>query len=111
MALTKIKTSNITDDSVTNSKIADDAVQTENVASSVNLGRRNLLINGDMRVAQRSVASITGINGSGYYTVDRWNYNRDFTEITTQKREYASPPAGFKYYWKITVTTADTSIT
>ena len=34
------------------------------------LGRRNMIINGDMRIAQRGT-SATGINSSGYYTVDK----------------------------------------
>ena len=34
------------------------------------LGVRNLIINGDMRIAQRGTSS-TGITGVGYYTIDR----------------------------------------
>jgi hypothetical protein len=39
------------------------------------LGVRNLIINGDMRIAQRGT-SATGLgNGdSGYYTIDRWKF-------------------------------------
>ena len=51
-----VTTAKIAADAITNSKIADDAVQTENVASTVNLGRRNIIINGAMQVAQRALA-------------------------------------------------------
>ena len=38
------------------------------------LSHRNLIINGDMRVAQRG-ATATDVNGtSGYFTVDRWKH-------------------------------------
>ena len=36
-------------------------------------GRRNIVINGGMNVAQRS-ASVTGLGAaSGYFTLDRWH--------------------------------------
>ena len=49
-----VTTAKIAADAITNAKIADDAVQTENVASTVNLGRRNIIINGAMQIAQRN---------------------------------------------------------
>jgi hypothetical protein len=36
------------------------------------LSYKNILINGDMNIAQRST-SVASITGSGYYTVDRMN--------------------------------------
>ena len=36
----------------------------------VSAGRKNLVINGDMRVAQRATSQAS-VNSSGYYTVDR----------------------------------------
>ena len=52
IAADAITNAKIAADAITNAKIADDAVQTENVASTVNLGRRNIVINGGMNVAQ-----------------------------------------------------------
>ena len=34
-------------------------------------GRRNMIINGAMQVAQRATSK-TGITATGYYTIDRW---------------------------------------
>ena len=44
-------------------------------------GRRNLVINGDMRVAQRGTSSTSS---NGYYMIDRiWQYNQDTDEAPT----------------------------
>jgi len=45
---------------------------TQTLATQNALGVRNLIINGDMRIAQRAT-SATGLTSSGYYTVDRYN--------------------------------------
>jgi hypothetical protein len=39
-------------------------------------GRRNIVINGEMKVAQRSTSE-TGLGAaSGYFTLDRWHSNK-----------------------------------
>jgi len=38
------------------------------------LSHKNIIINGDMSIAQRGT-STASITGSGYYTVDRWNFH------------------------------------
>jgi len=53
LASSAVTTAKIAADAVTNAKVADDAVQIENVASGLNLGRRNLFINGDMQISQK----------------------------------------------------------
>ena len=53
---------------VTTAKVADNAVTS---AKALNLGRRNLVINGAMQVAQRGT-STTGITGSVNFICDRW---------------------------------------
>ena len=45
------------------------------------LGRRNLVINGDMQVAQRGTSHAYSNNGSGYHTLDRW-YSANFSSGT-----------------------------
>mgnify|MGYP001350475917 FL=1 len=67
-------------------------------------GRRNLIINGDMRIAQRGTSSTS----SGYQTVDRFAYDRNGTGAATQS-QVADAPEGFKYSLKIDCTTAETS--
>ena len=74
-------------------------------------GRRNIVINGEMKVAQRS-ASETGLGASSAYaTLDRW---RTAVGATSAGRftmaQVADGPAGFANCMKITTTTADTSI-
>jgi hypothetical protein len=72
-------------------------------------GRRNLIINGAMQVAQRSTSE-TGVGGSsGYFTVDRFRLN-----VTTSGRftmsQSTDTPNGFSNSLKLDCTTADTSI-
>ena len=117
MPLSKIQTAVITDnaittakvnaDAITNAKLADDAIQTENVASSVNLGRRNLIINGSMQVAQRGTSS----TGTGYQTVDRFAVNQsNFDNLVSTKTQDTSVPDGFSKSFKIATTTAETAL-
>jgi hypothetical protein len=74
------------------------------------LASPNMIINGDMAVAQRAT-SASGIGAStGYHTVDRF-----VTEFTTSGRMTQSQAAitdlpGFKYALKCDCTTADTSV-
>jgi hypothetical protein len=62
MALIKLNTRSIPDDTVTPAKV------------SQNLGRRNLVINGAMQVAQRGT-SVNGLTSTGYSTVDKIRTN------------------------------------
>jgi len=76
-------------------------------------GRRNLIINGAMQVAQRGT-SATGLGGDGftYNTVDRFK-NVMFGSTAgrfTQTQESITDLAGFTKCLKFACTTADTSI-
>ena len=65
------------------------------------LGHRNKIINGDMRIAQRGTATITG-SGSAQYPVDRWAvYNGTGTVTFVQSTD---APAGFNASILATVT-------
>ena len=73
-------------------------------------GRRNIVYNGEMKVAQRS-ASVTGIGAtSGYFTLDRWYMFLQATAGRLTMAQVADGPAGFANCMKLTTTTADTSI-
>ena len=71
---------------------------------------RNLLINGDMQVAQRST-SVASITASSYNTADRWRFSNSSTMGTwTQSVENDAPTgSGFRKSLKMLVTTADAS--
>jgi len=73
-------------------------------------GRRNILINGAMQVAQRST-SVTGIGASsGYFTLDRWYLALENTAGRLTMTQTADGPVGFANCMKLDCTTADTSI-
>ena len=76
-----------------------------------NLGRRNLIINGAMQVAQRGT-SATGVGTAvSYNTVDRFRF-ADAGSPTARFTETqdSSGPVGFSNSIKFEVTTADTSV-
>ena len=75
-------------------------------------GRRNMIINGAMQVAQRSSSAVTGIGASdGYFTCDRWNFNTNGNSAGRLTMSQASDgPSGFANCLKLECTTADTSI-
>ena len=65
------------------------------------LGHRNKFINGDMRIAQRGTAVITG-SGSAQYPVDRWVVYNGTGTVTFAQSTVA--PAGFTNSLNATVT-------
>ena len=73
------------------------------------LGRRNMIINGDMRIAQRGT-SATGINTSGYYTVDKVDVAMSTTAGEFTQSQVTDAPEGFSHALKFDCTTADTSV-
>ena len=58
------------DATVTTAKLASDSVTYEKIGYNANQ-YRNIIINGDMSIAQRGT-SVTGITGAGYETLDRF---------------------------------------
>jgi len=75
-------------------------------------GRKNLVTNGAMQVAQRS-ASVTGLGAaSGYHTLDRFSVDIGATASAGRytMTQTADGPSGFANCLKLDCTTADTSI-
>ena len=77
-------------------------------------GRRNIVYNGAMKVAQRS-ASVTGLGANAttntYPTVDRWNpFHGGTTAGRYTMTQTADGPSGFANCMKLDCTTADASI-
>jgi len=73
-------------------------------------GRRNIIINGAMNVAQRS-ASVTDIGAAqGYFCTDRFKSTLVATAARYTVSQDTDAPAGFSKALKYDVTTADTSV-
>jgi hypothetical protein len=71
---------------------------------------RNIIINGDMSIAQRGT-SATGITGTGYNTVDRFENNMSSFGTWTQSQETDAPTGqGFTKSLKMECTTANASL-
>lgn len=99
-----VTTAKIADANVTTAKIADDAVTLPKIANDLTdkLGHRNLLINGDMRVAERGTTLSTPSNGS--FIIDRW-INYSTSTALTIERGTASGLPGFNTSLKWTRST------
>ena len=92
------------------------AAELANLIGNINAGgggvNRNVVINGNMSVAQRSTSE-TGLGGSdGYFTCDRWRHVFNTSGRITSAQDGSDTPDtnGFANCLKISTTTADTSI-
>ena len=98
MAIDKITTPAIADDAVTNAKV-----------SYNNNQFRNIIINGDMSLAQRGTSQAS-ITSTGYYTLDRWETELTTLGTWTQSQSTDVPSGqGFAKSLKMDCTTADAS--
>ena len=69
MALSKIDVANMVENEMPQANIAN------------NINFRNIIINGDMSIAQRAT-SVASVTSTGYYTIDRWQLIFDGTPAT-----------------------------
>ena len=69
-----LASSDLADGLVTTAKLADSSVTAPKVKADLNF--RNLIINGDMSIAQRGTSQAS-ISSGGYYTCDRWRTKSD----------------------------------
>jgi hypothetical protein len=73
------------------------------------VGMKNIIINGDMSIAQRST-SVAGITGQGYNTIDRFETHASSLGTWTQSQSTDVPTGqGFATSLKMDCTTADAS--
>jgi len=125
MPLSKITAASITDNSVTTAKVADDAVTGAKIENnptiagnltvsgdfipSTSLSTQNILINGDMVVAQRAASA----TANGVQTVDRWALHSSQVACSKSQQSTATSDApyqhGFSQYARMEVTTASTN--
>ena len=70
---------------------------------------RNIIINGDMSIAQRSTSVASISNTSGYFTCDRWRFLTSGTGTWTQSQSTDVPSGqGFANSIKLDCTTSNT---
>ena len=82
------------------------------VLTNSQIGRKNMIINGAMQVAQRAT-SATGLGASnGYFALDRYNLIKGDTSAgrVTMTQSTVTDLEGFSTALKLQCTTADTSI-
>jgi len=83
---------------------------TQTLATQNALGVRNLIINGDMRIAQRGTSE-TGITSGAYYTTDRWRTVITSGGTWTETQDTDVPTGqGFAKSRKFQCTTANASL-
>ena len=103
MAIDKVTSAAITDSAVTDAKLSFNANQF-----------RNIIINGDMSLAQRGTSATGLTNGdSGYHTCDRWNFREGGAPsfVFTQTQDTTVPTGqGFAKSLKMDCTTAQGSL-
>ena len=81
----------------------------DNLPSVGQLGDRNILINGQMTIAQRNTAAHN--EGNGYFALDRWHQEKSGTDQFTYSVEQVSDaPSGFSKSLKVTTSTAETAL-
>jgi len=113
-----LTSADITDGIITSAKIADGTIANADINSTAgitlnklsgNPSFRNIVINGDMQVAQRST-SVASITADGYYTCDRWNVGLGSFGTWTQSQSTDVPSGyGFAKSIKMDCTTAQAS--
>ena len=80
----------------------------QEVFNYIGAGRRNLIINGDMRIAQAGT-SITTTGTGSYQACDRWRIQTNKNQTTHTLAQVEDAPEGFNYSLKLTVGTGATS--
>ena len=105
-----LTSSDITDGIITTTKIADANVTNPKLTSGSQQNFRNIIINGDMSIAQRGT-SATGKTSSGIYTVDRFGSGISSAGTWTQSQSTTVPSGqGFAKSLKMDCTTAQGSL-
>jgi hypothetical protein len=98
MAVTTISTAGIANDAVTTAK-----------TSYSTSPFRNLIINGDMSIAQRGTSTSGVTTTDGYYTCDRWRSQTDTGTWTISQSTDVPTGQGFANSFKMDCTSAGTS--
>ena len=107
LADSAVTAAKITDATITSAKLASGTVQNQSAF-------KNIIINGDMSIAQRGTSATGLTNGSsGYHTCDRWNFREGGAPsfVFTQTQDTTVPTGqGFAKSLKMDCTTAQGSL-
>jgi hypothetical protein len=113
-----LTSADIADGIITSAKIVDGTIVNAdiNATSAITLNKisgnpsfRNIVINGDMQVAQRNT-SVASLTTGGYRTTDRWLFDISSLGTWTMSQSTDVPSGyGFSYSTKVDCTTADAS--
>lgn len=116
-----LTSADITDGIITSAKIADGTIVNADINASAAIAStklsgitspaafRNIVINGDMQIAQRNT-SVASITTNGYYTLDRYQLQMDSLGTWTMSQSTDVPSGyGFAKSLKLDCTTADAS--
>ena len=79
-----------------------------NINGAAISGRRNMVYNGEMNIAQRGTTSGAGA-GAGYDSVDRWESASASGGAYTSE-QVTDAPDGYKYSYKRTITTVNSTV-
>src|SRR5210317_747671 len=103
-----LETDDITDGVITTSKLADNSVTTAKTSYS-DAPFRNIIINGDMSIAQRSTSVASISSGSAYNTIDRMRFGVSGLGTWTQSQDTDVPTGqGFAKSFKLDCTATGT---
>ena len=103
MAIDKITTAAITDGTITSSDLASGAVPNQSAF-------KNIIINGDMSIAQRGTSQASAGSSAGSYdTVDRFLFAENFGDFTISQETDVPTGQGFAKSMKFDCTTANAS--
>ena len=101
----------ITDGSIVAADIGSGEVTQAKLASGFPLGKRNLIINGDMRIAQRGTSASGASSGNTYKTIDRFSFGLSSAGTWTMSQDTDVPSGkGFANSLKLDCTTANGSL-
>jgi hypothetical protein len=110
MALSKIDVSNMLDETLPVAQGGTGVTSTPFPSNySPNLNFRNIIINGDMSIAQRATSATT-LSHAQYKTIDRWSQNLTSSTLAFTGEQSTDAPSGFDYSYKISCTTAEASL-
>jgi hypothetical protein len=108
-----VSTAKLADNAVTAAKITDSTITAAKLASGTVQNQsafKNIIINGDMSIAQRGT-SATGKTATGYYTSDRFQTSISSAGTWTQSQSTDVPTGqGFATSLKLDCTTANGSL-